>query len=82
MIEIVGFAQMMPYVRMKMNKTNNKPYLESGLDSKIIKTIQNRMNFTVDLVNCNRVWGIQLPNKSWTGIIGALHQKVSFRYAL
>jgi hypothetical protein len=33
-------------------------------------------NFSMKIIECNNDWGIQLPNKTWSGIIGKIVSKV------
>lgn len=72
-------VQVMPYVRLKI--TENVTHFENGIDYQILKTIQSRLNFSVRVIDCNRVWGHELPNKSWDGIMGVLQRNVSFLYS-
>ena len=47
-----------------------------GMEIEILKIFSNKLNFTYNTIDCNYDWGVLLPNKSWTGIIGQLAEKV------
>jgi hypothetical protein len=50
--------------------------LIGGIEAKILLKMSQYFNFSYKIINCNYDWGILLPNKSWTGIIGKIVNKV------
>jgi hypothetical protein len=50
--------------------------LKSGLDVRLINELSKYFNFSMKIIECNYDWGIQLPNKTWSGIIGKIVSKV------
>jgi hypothetical protein len=56
---------------------NSKTWLlKGGLDVKLINELSNYLNFSIKLIECNFDWGMKLPNKTWSGIIGKIVSKV------
>ena len=47
-----------------------------GLDITIIETVRKKCNFRYKIIEpWDRGWGVILPNKSWTGIVGYLQRR-------
>jgi len=55
---------------------NNRWLVSGGFEGILVQTLSKYFNFTYEIINCNNDWGIQLPNKTWTGIIGKIVSKV------
>lgn len=47
-----------------------------SLEPMIISTITNHLNISVELIDCNNVFGVRDQNGQWTGSIGKLIRKV------
>jgi hypothetical protein len=54
--------------------------LKSGLDARLINEMSKYFNFSMKIIECNKISGKQLPNKTWSGIIGKIVSKVQFIY--
>ena len=52
-----------------------KPY--TGVEIDIIESVAKLWNFSYDIIDTNDIFGEQLDNGSWTGIIGQVFTKVS-----
>lgn len=50
----------------------------AGIDLTMIKLISMQFNFTINLVDCDGIFGSKLTNNTWTGMIGKLINNVSF----
>ncbi len=37
----------------------------------------NHLNFSLKIIHCYYDWGIKLPNKTWSGIIGKIASRVN-----
>jgi hypothetical protein len=61
------------------NYSSHSWRLSGGYEAKLIQTLSDYFNFTHKIINCANDWGIQLPNKTWTGIIGKIVSKVCFK---
>jgi hypothetical protein len=58
---------------------NNKWFFEGGFEAKLLHTMSEHFNFTYEVLFCNNEWRIQLPNKTWNGIMGKITSKVCFK---
>jgi hypothetical protein len=67
---------MMPFILLDFDLINKTQILSGGYEGKLIQTMSEYFNFTYELINCNKDWGNQMPNKTWTGIIGKIVSKV------
>ncbi len=74
------YKQYPPLIFLDFNKTSRTWSLKSGLDVRLINEMSKYFNFSMKIIECNRLWGIQLPNKTWSGIIGKIVSKVQFTY--
>ena len=54
-------------------------YLE-GYEGEIIQTIVNYLNLTLDIIDCHMKWGNKQKDGSWTGLVGAVHEKVIYSF--
>ncbi len=63
---------------MDFNETSRIWSLKSGLDVRLINEMSKYFNFSMKIIECNKHWGMQLPNKTWSGIIGKIVSKVQF----
>ncbi len=68
-----------PYVVIDYDTSNNRWLFRGGFEVTLIQTISKHFNFTYEIINCNSDWGTELPNNSWTGIIGKIANKVYMR---
>jgi hypothetical protein len=55
---------------------DNENRLNGGFEVELLNTMSKHFNFTYKMIDCKNDWGIQLPNKSWTGIISKIFSKV------
>jgi len=67
---------------LDFNKTSRIWSLKSGLDVRLINEMSKYFNFSMKIIECNSDWGIQLPNKTWSGIIGKIVSKVRLHICL
>ncbi len=65
---------------MDFNETSRIWSFKSGLDVRLINEMSKYFNFSMKIIECYSDWGIQLPNKTWSGIIGKIVSKVHFTY--
>jgi hypothetical protein len=68
--------QILPYVLLDFDHSNKTHILSGGYEGKLIQTMSKHFNFTYELIICNNDWGTQMPNKTWTGIIGKIVSEV------
>jgi hypothetical protein len=64
-------------VSLGYNYNNNNWFLSGGFEVKLIHTLSKHFNFTYSIINCNSDWGTEWPNKTWTGIVGKIANKVN-----
>lgn len=48
-----------------------------GIENYFLEYVAQKLNFTFELINCRGVWGVQVENGSFNGIIGLVQRKVS-----
>ena len=72
---MIIFQQAPPFVHKHF--FNDTLIRLEGYEGKIIEMLSQVMDFTFEIVDCGRVWGNKLANGSWSGIIGAVHEKVA-----
>jgi hypothetical protein len=58
------------------NTSDSKWVFSGGYEVELFKAMSDYFNFTYKIINCYSDWGIRLPNKTWTGIIGSVASKV------
>jgi hypothetical protein len=58
------------------DRKNNNWFFSGGVEAKLMQVMRNYFNFTYKIINCYNDWGIELPNKTWTGIIVKIASKV------
>ncbi|XP_075677015.1 uncharacterized protein LOC113789023 isoform X2 [Dermatophagoides pteronyssinus] len=61
----IGINNDPPYTIMDNNRL-------AGIDLTMIKLISMQFNFTINLVDCDGIFGSKLTNNTWTGMIGKL----------
>jgi hypothetical protein len=66
-----------PYISLNYDKSKDLWLYSGGFEAELFHTMSHFFNFTYKIINCNNDWGIQLQNKTWTGIIGKIVSKVS-----
>ena len=59
-----------------LNKTNQLTEGLDGFEANMLQIISQLLNFTFKAIDCHHVWGKELPNKTWDGMIGMVHTKV------
>ena len=64
----------MLFVRYKQN-TNKFEGLE-GYEGMILLTLSEKLNFTIELIDCKLKWGRKNQDGTWDGIVGAVYHGV------
>jgi hypothetical protein len=62
---------------MNYDHSSRNWLLKSGIDVKLMIELSSYLNFSMKTIHCNYDWGIKLPNKTWSGIIGKIASKVN-----
>jgi len=68
--------KVLPYLILDHETNNNTWLLSGGLEVKLLRALSDHFNFDYKIINCVEKWGIKLPNKTWTGVIGEISSKV------
>ncbi len=76
------YKQSPPLIFLDFNEKFRIWSLKSGLEVRLINEMSKYFNFSMKIIECNNDWGIQLPNKTWSGIIGKIVSKVQFYICL
>ena len=66
-----------PFIFLEYNSHTNEYQLNGGTDVRVFETIAKLWNFTYRVVYCHQVWGQQLANNTWLGVVGKLQRKVA-----
>ena len=46
----------------------------------ILQTLMKKINFTIELIDCNFTWGGMHQDGNWDGMVGAVYQGVSLKF--
>ncbi|XP_054721270.1 glutamate receptor ionotropic, kainate glr-3-like [Uloborus diversus] len=64
-----------PYLTLTTSKTGEH-MMESGPEAELLKTVREKLGFRYQILKPqDGEWGRQLPNGSWTGLVGMLNRK-------
>jgi hypothetical protein len=58
-----------------INETIDKQYCE-GIQCQLLKYVSKSLNFTYEFITDEEGFGLQLSDKSWTGVVGRILKNV------
>jgi len=66
-------------VFLEYDPGHNSWVLRGGIEVELIQLMSKYFNFTYQIINCFAERGIELHNKTWTGIIGKVNSSVCLK---
>ena len=79
---ICFFDQREPSIFTRINQTNNELVELEGYEGMILQTLMRKINFTIELIDCNLTWGRKDQHGIWNGIVGSVYQGVNLHFIL
>ncbi len=71
---------MEPSFVARINQTNKHLIELEGYEGVILQTLMQKINFTIELIDCNFTWGKMRQDGIWDGIVGAVYQGVNLKF--